>query len=287
MENKLICGDVIESIRGLPNSDKFDLVIADPPYNIGKDFGNTKDNMSIEDYLIWSKNWIDECFNVLKDDGIIYVYGFSEILARISSLYPIENQRWLVWHYTNKTTPSSRFWQRSHESILCLWKKECSRPVLEIDQIREPYTEGFISNAGKVRKNTQSRFGNNPNTIYKAHEKGALPRDVLKIPALAGGAGRSERWFLCKNCDHEVYHPSELKNHRNHNVFKHPTQKPFQLTEKLIKSCINLQDKGNVLIPFAGSGSECAVSQLLEVNWVGIEINPFYVEFINKWLGKI
>jgi site-specific DNA-methyltransferase (adenine-specific) len=48
--------------------------------------------------------------------------------------------------------------------------------------------------AGKIRKGTLGRFSNgNKETIYKAHEGGALPRDVIKTPALAGGAGMNER----------------------------------------------------------------------------------------------
>jgi len=56
--------------------------------------------------------------------------------------------------------------------------------------------------AGKIRKGTLGRFSKEgKKTIYKAHEAGALPRDVIKVPALAGGAGMAERWFLCKTCN--------------------------------------------------------------------------------------
>ena len=109
----------------------------------------------------------------------------------------------MAWHYTNKIIPSSNFWQRSHEAILCLWKPKSKRPPLEIDQIREPYTESFLKNAaGKIRKNTKGRFGKSSDTIYNANKYGAMPRDVIKIPALAGGAGKSERWSgTCPNDD--------------------------------------------------------------------------------------
>jgi site-specific DNA-methyltransferase (adenine-specific) len=278
-KSEIINGDVVQTLKSIDNNFKFNVIIADPPYNIGKNFGNNNDNMDLKEYVEWSKTWLNACFDVLAEDGLIYVYGFPEILARIAVNYPIENQRILAWHYTNKTTPSSTFWQRSYESILCLWKNK--RPKVEIDQIREPYTENYLKCSGKKRKNTKGRFGIKT-TIYNVHEKGALPRDVIKIPALAGGAGKIERHFMCKTCNNNLYNSHELKNHKEHEILQHPTQKPMELTKKLILSRIN--GSGRTLIPFAGSGSECVVAKNLGIEFLGIEINPEYVEYANKWL---
>ena len=282
-KSRIIHGDIIECLETLNKQDKFDVIIADPPYNIGKNFGNNDDNMPINEYVRWTKKWLDLCFNVLADNGLIYVYGFPEILARIAAQYPIERQRILVWHYTNKTTPSSTFWQRSYESILCLWKKD--KPSLEIDQIREPYTEKYLKFSGKRRNPTKGRFGNQT-TTYNVNENGALPRDVIKIPALAGGAGSIERNFMCKTCDRKLFTAKELKNHFNHDILQHPTQKPMALTEKLIRSRVN-GNNGRTLIPFAGSGSECVTAKKLGVEFLGIEINEEYVEYANKWLEVV
>ena len=285
--SRIIQGDVRGVLKSLPSSRKFDVIIADPPYNIGKDFGDTSDSKPEAEYVQWVLSWLELCFQLLSQNGLIYVYGYPEILSRIAVHYPIDQQRWLVWHYTNKTTPSSRFWQRSHESILCLWTPDKKRPTLEIDQIREPYTDSFLKNsAGKPRKSMECRFDGGKETLYKAHENGALPRDVIKVSALAGGSGACERWFMCNDCNNEVYPPSQLKNHREHNTFKHPTQKPMDLTKRLILSRIN-SNSGRVLIPFAGSGSECCVAQMLGVEYLGIEINPLYVDFAKKWLKHV
>lgn len=283
--NKILVGDTPDLLKEVKRFKiKFDVIIADPPYNIGKDFGNNKDCMPLEDYVQWTLNWIEDCLELLDENALLYLYGFPEIIARISAQFPLDKQRWLVWHYTNKTIPSSNFWQRSHETILCLWKLSNQRPGLEIDQIREPYTSNYIRCAGRERKNTPSRFGSNGvSTTYNAHENGALPRDVIKVPALAGGAGRTERWFMCRSCDRTLYRPEELNNHRNHDILKHPTQKPKELTKRLIKSRIN-GSGGKVLIPFAGSGSECVVAQELKLKFLGLEINPEYAEFARKWL---
>ncbi|MBC6436821.1 MAG: site-specific DNA-methyltransferase [Rhodobacteraceae bacterium] len=284
----LVQGDVLDVLARVPDDTKFDVVIADPPYNIGKDFGNDSDSRPMAQYVEWSEAWIARCLDLLAQGGILYIYGFPETLAHLAVRYPLESQHWLAWHYTNKAVPKARFWQRSHESILCLWPLGRPRPVLEVDQIREPYTDTYRKNAvGKVRTGTDSRFGgrNGRETLYKDHG-GALPRDILKVPALAGGAGAAERWFKCYDCGGMVFPPQQAKHHRGHTTMKHPTQKPMELTRRLIRSRIT-GNRGRLMVPFAGSGSECVVAMDMGIDWLGIEINPEYVDFARQWMGYV
>jgi len=286
--NKIHLVDVVEGLKSLP--DNFaDVIIIDPPYNIGKDFIETKDKMPIKEYVEWSRTWLEESFRVLGENGTIYIYGFSEVLARLSVMVEDMNHplRWLIWHYTNKNVPSLNFWQRSHESIICSWK---NKPVFNRDDVREEYTQTFLKNAaGKVRKSTVGRFSNGEKeTIYTAHSGGALPRDVIKIPALAGGAGASERWFYCNTC-HGVFEPKDLKNHKEHDTIKHPTQKPQLLTEKLFRAVVPKIDdvyKGLVVVPFAGSGSECVVAKKMGLDFIGFDNSETFITLSNEWLSK-
>ena len=284
-KSQIVEGDVLDILPKLREG--FDVIIADPPYNIGKDFGKNHDSMNLADYVGWSKRWIGHCRRLLAPKGVMYIYGFPEILAHVAVQFPLEQQRWLQWHYTNKAVPSSRFWQRSHESILCLWRDDEARPALEIDRIREPYTDGFLKGAaGRTRPGTDCRYSRKGReTVYQAHEGGALPRDVIKIPALAGGAGWAERWFMCRDCKSQVFPPSEIGAHRSHDILKHPTQKPAELSRRLLRSRVNGKP-ARALIPFAGSGSECVVAQEEQIDFLGIELNPTFVEFAKQWLGK-
>ena len=219
---------------------------------------------------------------MMKPSGTMFIYGFSEILAHLSVEIPT-NKRWLIWHYTNKNVASLNFWQRSHEAIICAWK---NKPVFNRDEIREPYTEGFLNGAaGKVRNGTPGRFSKaGIKTIYKAHEGGALPRDVIKIPALAGGAGMVERWFLCKTCN-DVFEPRQLQKHDEHEIIKHPTQKPLELSKRIMKSAMS-KNGGVVLVPFVGSGSECVAAKELDLSYLGFEINPDYIRIAKNWIIK-
>jgi site-specific DNA-methyltransferase (adenine-specific) len=283
--NKIHELDVVKGLKQL-EPESCQVIIADPPYNIGKDFGNNGDKREIEDYLKWCDEWIAECIRVLKPNGTMFIYGFSEILAHISIRIPL-HKRWLIWHYTNKNMPTMKFWQRSHEAIICCWKGE---PIFNEDDVREPYTEGFLNgSAGRTRPATEGRLsGKNPKeTIYNAHEKGALPRDVIKLPTLAGGVGMSERWFLCKECN-KVYEPQRLKEHKEnfpkHEAIKHPTQKPNAICDKLLLSA--KQKEGVVLSPFAGVGSECLSAKKQGLNFIGFEINPDYIRIAEARLEK-
>lgn len=251
--------DCVEGLKDIAEC-SVDIIICDPPYNIGKDFGNDSDKQDMNDYLDWCDEWIKECIRILKPKGTLYIYGFSEILSFIRVRISI-NVRWIVWHYTNKVVPSLNFWQRTHESILCCYK---DKPIFNRDDVREPYTDNFIKNAaGKTRKATKGRFSDGTKeTEYKAHENGALPRDIIKVPALAGGAGRKER-------------------------VNHPTQKPLELCDKLIKASMNKDDETLLVVPFVGSGSECVSAKKMGVNFIGFEINSDYIDMANTRLEEL
>ena len=79
-----------DSIKILPTlkSESAQIIIADPPYNIGKDFGNNSDKQPMDEYLVWCEQWIKECIRILKPNGTMFIYGFSEILAMIYSKIP-------------------------------------------------------------------------------------------------------------------------------------------------------------------------------------------------------
>ena len=82
---------------------------------------------------------------------------------------------------------------------------------------------------------------------------------MIKIPALAGGAGKKER-------------------------VDHPTQKPLALCETLIKASKNKNSNTIIVVPFAGSGSECVAAKNELINYIGFEINEKYIDIINERL---
>jgi site-specific DNA-methyltransferase (adenine-specific) len=271
----IIHGNAIDELKKI-QKETVDCIIADPPYNIGKDFGNNKTKQQMEEYIQWTLQWYDECKRILKPSGTMFIYGFSEVLAHISVNIDLQH-RWLVWHYTNKTVPSLNFWQRSHESVLCVWKDKSQR-VFNRDEVREPYTDTYVKgykNAKRTRPGTKGRFGNTA-TSYVVNDKGALPRDVLKVSSLAGGSG--QRFFYSPSLN-KLLTSKQVKQQEIKDAISHPTQKPIALTEKLLDSCV--PEDPVVVVPFSGTGSEGYVCEQRGYRWTSFELNKDYVSMGN------
>lgn len=259
--NQIHHQDCVEGLKSMSN-ESVDVILADPPYNIGKDFGNDSDKQDFQQYLGWCDKWIQECVRVLKPQGTLYIFGYSEMLAYIRVRIEI-NVRWLVWNYENNFTRSSlQFWQRSHESVLCCYK---TRPVFDRDAVRVPYSPKYYKkykNRPNVQRtpSTSGRYKKEGSvqTTYKLHPNGALPRDVIKIPSLSGGAGAKEK-------------------------VDHPTQKPVALCRYLLRACkLPKGERTKLVVPFAGSGSECVAAIMEDIDFTAYEMNANYVNLCRK-----
>jgi len=66
----------------------------------------------------------------------------------------------------------------------------------------------------------------------------------------------------------------------NVNKYLHPTQKPLDLSKRIIEKSTKENDV--VLVPFAGSGSECVSAIELKRFFIGIEKEKEYVDIANK-----
>jgi len=65
LSNKVIQGDCLEVLANMSNN-SIDFIISDPPYNVGKDFGNLSDKQTEDKYKKFILNWLGECYRVLK-----------------------------------------------------------------------------------------------------------------------------------------------------------------------------------------------------------------------------
>ena len=67
---KIINGDCIEEMAKLPEG-CIDLIVTSPPYGVSIKYDVHDDDVEIDEYLVFAKNWLTEAYNVLKDDGRI------------------------------------------------------------------------------------------------------------------------------------------------------------------------------------------------------------------------
>src|SRR4051812_48286942 len=69
------CLAVLPHVR----DESIDTVFADPPFNLGKPYGEKfDDRLADTDYVIWCKRWLDACVRVMKPGGAIFVYNLPK-----------------------------------------------------------------------------------------------------------------------------------------------------------------------------------------------------------------
>ena len=155
--DRLYVGDAIEVMRGLPQR-SIDLVCADPPYNLGKNYGNTIDKKEHRQYEDFTRDWLQSVDRVLKDNGTIYVFMGVRF---ISQLYLILEEMglsfngWITWHYTQGMGRTKGFSPR-HEDILYFVKGKY--PTFNLDDIRIPQ---------KYYRERNNMKGANPGDVWQ------------------------------------------------------------------------------------------------------------------------
>jgi DNA modification methylase len=150
-------GDGIVLFRGLADR-SIDLIVADPPYNLDKDYGNNHDSKEFGEYLNFSRSWLSEAQRVLKDTGTIYVFmGFRFI----SYLYDIMDRElkfqfsnWICWHYTQGIGKTKGFSPR-HDDILMFNKS--GKFIFNLDAVRIPQ---------KYYRQRNNMRGANPSDVW-------------------------------------------------------------------------------------------------------------------------
>jgi DNA modification methylase len=151
-------GDALVELKKI-NDSSVDLIIADPPYNLKKDYGNNKDNKEFEEYINFTKKWLQESKRILKKNGTIYIFmgvRFISYLFQIleKDLNLIYNS-WITWHYTQGMGKTKGFSPR-HDDILAFNKSDNFN--FNLDDIRIP--QKFYRQRNNMR-------GANPGDVWE------------------------------------------------------------------------------------------------------------------------
>ena len=75
---KLYEADCMSVLPSIP-SDSIDLVFADPPFNLGKEY-NSKFNDAIpeQNYILWCQSWLNELVRVLRPGGALFLFNLPK-----------------------------------------------------------------------------------------------------------------------------------------------------------------------------------------------------------------
>jgi adenine-specific DNA-methyltransferase len=237
--HKIIFGDALEALKTLPDN-SIDLIFADPPYNIGKNFNGHIEKWSTEEsYLEWCYKWLDLCIQKLKPSGSFYVMTATQFMPYFDIYLrkKLDVLSRLVWSYDSSGVQAKKFYGSMYEPILFCVKDKNNYTFNTNDILVEAKT-------GAKRKLIDYRKA--IPTVYNSEK---VPGNVWDFPRVR-------------------YRMDEYENH--------PTQKPIALLERIIKASSNIGDV--VLDPFSGTFTTCYVAMELDRNSIGIEIQDEYVK---------
>lgn len=113
------CDSVLQNM--IVNGIKYDLILTDPPYNVGKDFGNTSDRLPLDVFLKSMYHRIDLLKQLLSDTGSIIWFGIHDYICYIQVyMYQIGlfYRRMNIWHYENGFSRSTRMPSTHYEPFL-------------------------------------------------------------------------------------------------------------------------------------------------------------------------
>tara|TARA_Y100001936_G_scaffold223189_1_gene239745 strand:- start:111 stop:1184 length:1074 start_codon:yes stop_codon:yes gene_type:complete len=244
-KNKIINGDSLKELKKIP-SETFDLIFADPPYNLQlknelsrpdrskvKAVDDKWDKFeSFKSYDEFTIDWLTECRRILKKNGAIWIIGSYHNIFRVG--YIVQDLGfWIlndvIW---NKNNPMPNFrgtrFTNAHETLIWASKNEKSK-----------YTFNYQS--------------------LKCLNDDLQMRSTWNLPICSG----KERL-------------------KSNGVKIHSTQKPESLLHRIVLASSNKDDF--ILDPFLGSGTTAVVSKKLGRNYFGIEKEKNYFDAANKRL---
>ena len=299
--------------NGLPDK-SVQLIIADPPYfEVKGEFDFIWS--SFDEYLKDVEEWAKECKRILADNGTLFWYGDAKNIAYTQIVFDrhFELLNSLVWENTNPHKQQIRFSEdlRSFAPLterVLMYSNEVDQTGLErikldmnnFTNLRNYFKElhEFI---GKSKKDMIHKIGQKVDHAFRySSTQWDLPtpetyNELNESYAIASWSGFREYEDLRReyedlrreyedirrpfdNFNHfgDVIHIPNMEAHK-HN---HPTVKPEKLTRALILTCSRPNDL--VFVPFAGSGTECAMAAKEGRQFIGFDINATYVDMANK-----
>lgn len=261
---KIINGDCIEVMKTFPEG-SIDLVVTSPPYNVNISYDVHKDDLPMDEYYEWTKDWLKETFRVLKDDGriavnvpnelnvqerggrILFVAEFWMLMKEVGfkfsglvdltedSPHRVRQTAWGSW-----MSASAPYIYNPKECIILAYKKTNKKLIKG-----ESQWKGVPTNIEQPDGSIKNKM------VYQDEDKKEFMNLVF---------GRWEYFADTKSL----------------------TKATFSMDIPLKAIKILSYKNDIVLDPFMGSGTSAFAAELLDRRWLGIELSPDYTEVARK-----
>lgn len=281
-------GDNLEIMRGM-KSECVDLIYLDPPFNSKHNYAAPigsraagaafKDTWTLEDvdmawwgqiaevntalyevldmarhaggkstmsYLIYMAVRILEMHRILKGTGSLYLHcdpTMSHYLKMVlDAVFGKKNfLNEIIWYYRGAGTPKQKYAKR--HDVLFWYAKQVDCYHFNPDPARQPYADATVERFKHYIGNVRDGRNYGQQTLNK---KGKHPDDVFT--------------------DIQPIAPSAKDR------LGYPTQKPLELLKRIIETS---SKEGNIVLdPFCGCATTCSAAEVLNRQWVGIDISP-------------
>lgn len=229
---RLFRGDCVRWMRGL-ESRSADLVFADPPFNLNKDYGNgVSDDLPDTHYFDWSCEWLREAVRILRPGGALFLYNIPKWGLHLASWLSqhLEFRHWIAIDIKFSLPIPGRLYP-SHYALLYFTRggrpARFSPPRLPIETCRHC--------GGEIRD-------------YGGYKDRMNPR----------GVNLTDVWTDISPVRHARYKRRKAN------------ELPLKLLDRVLDIA---SEEGDLVVdPFGGSGTTYVAAEIKARRWLGCEI---------------
>ena len=261
---KIINGDCIKVMKTLSDG-CIDLVVTSPPYNCGIKYDTHIDDLPMDEYWSWTREWLTETYRLIKDDGrvsinipyevnvqdrggrVFFVSEFYQIMKEVGfkffgivdleedSPHRSKTTAWGSW-----MSPSSPYIYNPKECVILAYKKQHIKKVKG-----EPEWKGIPTDIEQEDGTLKKKI------VYEEKDKKEFMELVF---------GQWNYFADTKSLTKATF--------------------SMDIPTKAIKILSYKNDV--VLDPFAGSGTSLVAAEILDRRWLGIELSENYTKVAQK-----
>ena len=281
--------DCVQGLKERIPDSSVDLVIADPPYfKVVGEKWDYKWRVE-EDYIIWCDKWFKEVSRVLRLGGTFYLFGYFRTLAYLLPLlekHGLKLRQQIILNkgmkaVSGRATKNYKQYPCVTESILFLIKDPIpfSRAYLKSKQKESGISSKEINEQLGVKSNGGGMW-----SIYTGKnicEQLPTEDQWEKLSAILNFDYPYDKLKITFNTEMGITDVwDDIDFYAERKIRIHPTQKPLNLIERLVRVSSNENDV--VLDPFMGAGTTAVASILNKRNYIGFEIDTEYYNSSEK-----